>query len=528
MDLLPMLERLSNPEAYPNSVKSVELRQTHISVVCVTNDIVYKIKKPVKFSFLDFSSLEKRRFYCEREVELNRRLALDVYLGVVPIVFAEGRLRVDAPGEPIEWAVKMRRLPEAASLEQRLLRDEVGPQLIKLLARRVAGFHAAAPADSRIARYGSFDAVAKSILDNLIVGRIRDATLMDDVLFARLEKLTGQRLESSRALIDQRAGRGVPRDTHGDLHLDHVYVFPERLPPADLCIIDCIEFNEEFRYIDPIADVAFLVMDLKFHGRGDLARVLTDEYFDATGDSEGRQLLPLYVSYRAAVRAKVETLELAEVEIPEAERLLAAERARGHWLLALSELEKPFRRPCLLLVGGLPGTGKTTLARRLAEVADFCVIRSDIVRKELAGLSETSSSATAYQTGLYSTEWTERTYAECLRRAEELLQHGGRVIIDATFSQEAHRRRFLAAAQRLALPGLCLICQSDPEVIHRRLQERIGDASDADWKIYLAAAEKWEPASNRTAQVLNTIDSGRTGEFACEQAIQTLRNAELL
>ena len=134
MDLLPMLERLSNPEAYPNSVKSVELRQTHISVVCVTNDIVYKIKKPVKFSFLDFSSLEKRRFYCEREVELNRRLAPDVYLGVVPIVFAEGRLRMDAPGEPIEWAVKMRRLPEAASLEQRLLRDEVGPHEQAILA----------------------------------------------------------------------------------------------------------------------------------------------------------------------------------------------------------------------------------------------------------------------------------------------------------------------------------------------------------------------------------------------------------
>ena len=173
----------------------------------------------------------------------------------------------------------------------------------------------------------------------------------------------------------------MPRDTHGDLHLDHVYLFPDRAPPADLVIIDCIEFNERFRFADPVADMAFLVMDLAFHGRRDLARAFADAYFRASGDEEGRALLPFYTAYRAAVRGKVEGMELAEREVPEAERAAALVRARAHWLLALGELEEPGRRPCLVLVGGLPGTGKSTLARGLAEQAGFTVIRSDLVRR---------------------------------------------------------------------------------------------------------------------------------------------------
>src|SRR5438034_1293400 len=181
----------------------------------------------------------------------------------------------------------------------------------------------------------------------------------------------------------------MPRDTHGDLHLDHVYLFPEKKPPADLVIIDGIEFNERFRYSDPVADMAFLVMDLRFHGYHDLAQAFADAYFQAAGDEQGRTLLPFYTAYRAAVRGKVEGFELLEKEIPAAERAAALERARAHWLLALGELEQPAQKPCLVLVGGLPGTGKSTLAQGLAQRAGFQVIRSDVVRKQLAGLAPT-------------------------------------------------------------------------------------------------------------------------------------------
>lgn len=527
MDLQRLLTGLSDPLAYPHAVQSVELCQTHISVVALTDDVVYKIKKPVKFPFLDFSTLEQRRFYCEREVELNRRLAPDVYLGVVPIVVKAGRLQVDTDGEPVEWAVKMRRLPAAATLEQRLARNEVDPPLMRRLAQRLAAFHAAAPCNPHRMQYARFNAVSRNIRDNLQIAHTAGQTTIDTAVLTRLEELTRQCLTRSQELIERRADHNVPRDVHGDLHLDHVYVFPEQQPPADLAIIDCIEFNDAFRFVDPVADLAFLVMDLKFHNRRDLARDFVEAYFQAANDSEGRALLPLYTSYRATVRAKVETLELAESEIPAEERSAAAIRARGHWLLALSELEEPAQRPCLLLVGGLPGTGKTTLSRKLAQTAGFTVIRSDVVRKELAGLLPTAASDAHYGSGLYTREWSDRTYAECLRQTETLLAQGQRVLVDAKFSEEQRRQQFLDVARQLALPAHVFVCQASPDVIRERLQNRTGDASDADWKIYLAAVNDWEPVSVQNAQVLTTIET-QIADLAHQQAMQVLRIAELV
>ncbi len=528
MDITSLIAELSKPEIYPHDVQRVELRQTHISVICLTDDVVYKIRKPVKFSFLDFSTLAQRRFDCEREVELNQRLAPDVYLGIVPIVRRNGRVSVEGPGEIIDWAVKMNRLPDSATLEHRLQRGEVGPEMIGLLGRRLAAFHAAAASGAHIAEYGRYEAISHNVLENLEVVQGNGDAVIDSEQLARLTQLIRQRLESDRELIDRRKERGVPRDTHGDLRLDHVYFFPDRLPPADLCVIDCIEFNDAFRYADPVADIAFLIMDLKYHGHPELARRLTDEYFLAAGDEEGRQLLPLYVSYRAAVRAKVATLALAESEIPEAERKAASERARGLWLLALSELEAPWRRPCLVLVGGLQGTGKTTLARGLAEVAGFTVIRTDVVRKELIEESQRSSPGRTNTVGIYAEEHIDQTYDECLRRAVELLRRGRRVIVDATFSREVQRQRFLDAARRLGMPGYFLNCQADSEIVHRRLDERSGDASDADWQVYQTSVSKWEKAGNSTARVMTLVDCGQSAEAARDFAVDVLRKADLL
>jgi len=520
MDLPDLIAALSDPAAYSRP-GPVEVRQTHISAVFLVGDTVYKIRKPVNLGFVDFSTLVKRKHDCDEEVRLNRRLAPSVYRGVVPISIDEGKVRVGGSGEPIEWAVEMVRLPDDATLKMWLARDEITPAHIDRIARRVAEFHRSAERGDHVSRYGRFDVVAGNARENFAQTRAHVGVTVRPTVYDRVRELTEKSLSDLKPLIESRAARGVPCDTHGDLHLSHVYLFPNRPPPEDLVIIDCIEFAERYRYADPVADIAFLVMDLIYHGRRDLARACADAYFAAAGDEEGRALLPFYVAYRAVVRAKVEGMQLAEREIPEEQKEFMRWKAPAHWLLALGVLEVPNRRPVLLLIGGLPGTGKSTLARGLAAAANFTVVRSDEVRKELAGVP-----VTEHAPNLYTREWTERTYSECWRRAVELLQDGCRVIVDASFAEEARRGSFLYTARKQGVPSLLFICQTDPEVAQVRLRTRRGDASDAGWEVFQAMRDRWEAPSPETRPCTTVIDT-TDAATAARAAIYVLRRMEM-
>lgn len=527
MHLLPLIDALGKPEAYPHPADDIRIHQTHISVVALAGPFAYKVKKPVELGFLDFTTLEKRLHYCREEVRLNRRLAPDVYLGVVPLVDVEGRLRVDGAGDPVEYAVKMRRLPAGATALERLRRGELGAGTLRALGGRVAAFHAEAASGHEISRFGRWDVVAGNARENLEQSREHVGVCLSQSVHSRICAALEARLTELRPLIESRADADVPRDTHGDLHLDHVYLFPDEEPPRDLVVIDCIEFNERFRYADPVADMAFLAMDLLFRGRRDLERVFVDAYFDASGDRAGRALLPFYVAYRAAVRAKVGGMTAAETEVPRADRDVAIARARGHWLLALSQLEVPERGPALVLVGGLPATGKSTLAEMLARSGGFEVVSSDRVRKELAGLSPETSAAAAFGEGIYTPAWSDRTYAACLERAEARLFEGGRVIVDASF-REAHRRRaFLEAALRWGVRPVLLVCTASADTVRERMADRRSGASDADWEVYQAAAAAWEhePDDLRWSVEEVATDAGR--EEALSAAIDRLRREGL-
>jgi aminoglycoside phosphotransferase family enzyme/predicted kinase len=489
-DLMRLIDGLSRREAYPHPVPGdVKIHQTHISVVFLAGSYAYKVKKPVDMGFLDFTTLEQRRHFCHEEVRLNRRLAREVYLGVVPVSVEDGALRVDGRGVPVEYAVRMRRLPAEATLERRLLREESLTDALEKLGRKIAMFHAGAEAGPRVSRYGSWEVVAGNARENL---------------------------------LQSRGHRG------GDLHLDHVYFFPDREPPEDLVVVDCIEFNERFRYADPISDVAFLAMDLAYHGRRDLARVWVDAYFAFAEDASGRRLLPFYRSYRAAVRAKVDGMLAQEPEVSVAERDAAVQRARGHWLMALAELEQPARRPCLVLVAGLPGTGKSTVARGLAEAAGLHVIRADAVRKGLAGLPPDAPAAAGLDEGIYTPAWTERTYAACLDQAEEILFQGGRVVVDATFWQEARRSPFLDAGIRWGIRTLLLQLVAEPEAVKARLQARTAGPSDADWAIYRRLAERWEDPSAATERTRATVDASGEPSEVVTAAMAVLRAVDLV
>ncbi|MGD9723130.1 MAG: AAA family ATPase [Pirellulales bacterium] len=538
MDLEPLIEALSRPTAYPGGADHVVVHQTHISAVFLAGEHAYKIKKPVNLGFLDFTTLERRRHFCHEEVRLNRRLAPDVYLGVVPIrADAAGALHVESAGdtdEPagseavvIEWAVRMRRLPDEATLDHRLQDgQDVGPWM-RVLGQRLAEFHARADRGAHIAHFGSYEVVERNALENFDQSARQVGTTVSAAVFERLRGLTEGELARHRPLIEARATRGVPCDTHGDLRPGHVYLFPEQAPPANLVIVDCIEFNERFRFSDPVADIAFLAMGLQRAGHAELAAAFCEAYVHAAGDDEGRRLLPFYIAYRAAVRGKVDGMQTFNHEIPERDRAIALAKARGFWLLGLGALEAPQRRPCLLVIVGLPGTGKSTLAADLAARAGCEVIRSDVVRKELAGAAPAASQAAPFGEGIYTPEWTERTYDECRRRAEQLLFEGRRVIVDASFNSEAQRQTILEAAIHWGVPPLILECTADAAVVRARLAARTGDASDADWQIYEQAAARWQPPGPLAARHWVTIDTSAEREAALQQALGALKRRGL-
>jgi aminoglycoside phosphotransferase family enzyme/predicted kinase len=497
--------------------------------VFLTDTLAYKVKKPVGFDFLDYSTLEKRKHWCEEEVRLNRRLAPSVYLGVVPITEDSATFQIEGPGSVVEWAVKMRRLPEAASLAAAVARDEVSHEVVALVARRIAHFHRHAQRSESIARFGRFDLVARNARDNFDHSGLHVGATESRHVFERLRLLTEESLGRHRALIEDRAAQGVPCDAHGDLRMDHVYLFPDREPPNDVVIVDCIEFNLRFRASDPVSDMAFLIMELIRHGRPDLAQTFRHAYFAAAGEVQGMALVPLYMSYRAAIRAKVSGLKTAEPEVPLDERATARREARAHWLVALGALENPGRRCCLVLLGGLPGTGKSTLAQALASHAGFDVIRSDQVRKELAAARGLASAdaPSRYAAGIYSPEWTAQTYDECLARADAALFEGKRVLVDATFRAESHRLRFLNMALHWGVPGIFLICHADAAVVKSRIEQRRNDVSDADWAIYLQAARHWEPPGPRVYYFSHAIDTGRSDPQPLQQALDSLRQCEV-
>jgi aminoglycoside phosphotransferase family enzyme/predicted kinase len=528
MDLPQLIEGLSRPSAYDGDVDGVEVHQTHISVVFLAGQLAYKVKKPVRLGFVDYGTLERRRHCCWEEVRLNRRLAPDVYLGVVPVCRLGESVRVEGTGEVVEWAVKMRRLPEWATLRRRVSVGLIRADDMVALARRLARFHATAESGPAVAACCTLAAIAANARENLDQSADQVGATLSRSTFERLRERTEVVLDRLRGTIEARAAAGIPRDTHGDLRLDHVYWFPDRPAGDEWVVIDCIEFDPRYRHADPIADIAFLAMELSLEGRSDLAAAFDDAYLRVAGDAEGGELLPFYRAYRAAVRGKVEGLKLAEPEIPEAERSAARDRARALWLCALSELEEPGRRPCLVLLAGLPGTGKSTLARSLAERAGFTVLRTDAIRKELAGRRDSTAPPAGFAEDIYTPDWDDRTYDECLRRAERILFEAGRVLVDAGLRAEARRRLFLDAARRWGVAGRLLLCHADPDVIRHRLEHRRDDASDAGWRVYQEAARRWEPLGAATVAATREIEAGGAPMRTLDRALAALREFALL
>ncbi len=489
--LPPLIRALLDPAAYPEPPPTVELRQTHISYVLLAGEYVYKIKKPVALGFLDYSTPRRRAYYCRREVQLNRRLAPEVYLGVVPIVERRGRVRVGGPGRVRERAVLMRRLPEAGMLPQLLARGAATPALMEQIAARLAAFHAAAAHGPRVARYGSPAAVRRTAEENLARIRAYVGRTLAAARYDHLAAWTTAFLTAQRPLLRERVRAGRIRDGHGDLHAASICVVD-----GEVVLFDCIEFSSRLRCTDVAAEVAFLAMDLDHYGRAELAAAFVDAYVAASGDAALRQLLPYYQAQRALVRGLVASIAADDAALDAAARAGQAALARSYFDLAYYAYTGGAPRPLLLLVGGLPASGKSTLAQALASRLALVVLNSDVVRKRLAGLAPTARAWARYGAGLYSAAATEATYAALLAEARAWLARGYPVALDATFRHAAHRAQAVALAEACGVPWLAVECVCPPAVARGRLAARDTAAetvSDADWAVYEQLAAAWEP-----------------------------------
>jgi len=487
-DSRPAIVRdLLRPESLRRGARgTVELRTTHASWVFLCGADVFKLKRPVDLGFLDFRTIEARRRDCEDEVRLNRRLAPDIYLGVLPVRRDRAGHRVDEQGEGeiADWVVHMRRLPDEASAASLLARGRLNRDRLAALASTVAGSLDAAPS---AARFGEVAALRHNVEENLAQSRpfaAPDGMVEPDVLEA-IWRHSDRTLRLRSELFTARARGGRIREGHGDLRLEHVYFVPSFVSSPTgherPVVIDCVEFSERLRAGDVAAEIAFLAMELEAAGQPALAAGFVARSAEALDDFDLYGVLDFYLAYRAWVRAKVAGLVARDPQTDHPVRARKLEEARLYFSLARASGARPVARPALVAVGGVIGSGKSTLAAALGAELAAPVVGSDRTRKAMAGLAPTERGSDE----LYTAERIDATYAELLRRAEVVLGSGRTVIVDATFESPLWRRR-AADLARASGARFAFIEASCPDwiVLRDRVRERaarpaISDAGEA-------------------------------------------------
>jgi len=477
---------LRDPSIYPHPVEKIEVEETHISKVFLTGLFVYKVKKPVDFGFVDFSTLAKRRHWCEQEVQLNQRLSRGVYLEVVEITRGPEGFALGGRGEPVEYAVKMRELPRARSMLALLHRGEVTPPMIDDLGRVLAAFYSAARGGPEIDPIGSVEVIRANSEENFsqIEPFVADLLEREEFLFVR--QAVGEFLERHGDLFQRRVETGRIRDGHGDLRLDHIY-FEDRIQ-----IIDCVEFNERLRQEDVTADLAFLAMDLDSLGCGHLGWRLVKTYAQAAGDPEIYILLDFYKCYRACVRCKVDCLRIAEGGLGDSEARELRRRARRHSRLAAA-YGATFSRQTLWLVCGLSASGKSTIAGEMATRLRVRVRSSDVVRKLLFGIPPRKPAPAEFGEGIYTAAQTTRTYETLLGEVREELRSGRSAIADATFGKRGFRDQARQLAREFGAHIVFVECICPEPLLQRRLSNRRGNlVTDARLQHFEAQSRAFE------------------------------------
>ena len=505
MHTTDLINALQNPAIYDHAVDEIKVIETHISWLILTGNYAYKIKKPVDFGFLDFSSLEQRKHYCEQELQLNQRLAPDLYLEVVTLTGSAERPVINGPDTPFEYAVKMRQFDPHMQLDNLLQRNELNHDHIDQLADTIAGFHQRiehAPNDSP---FGSAEAVWYPVAENFDQIRTRLQNEEELTRLKRLKTWSEQCFEQLKPVISTRKQQGFIRNCHGDMHLANITLIDNKVT-----VFDCIEFNDNFRWIDVISEIAFTTMDLIDRKRPDFAARLLDRYLQRTGDYAGLSLMRFYQTYRALVRAKVAMLRHSQAGLSENEKEESLRQYKEYSRLA--ETFTQFQPPTLCIAHGVSGSGKTTLTQPLLERYGMIRLRSDVERKRLFGLSAEAKSGSDADQGIYTTSASTQTYQQLLLLSQTTLQAGYHTIVDATFLKRDQRQMFCQLAQTLQLPFVILHFYADEALLQKWIKQRHTegkDASEATIEVLTQQLNTEDTLDQDEADLIISIDTGR-------------------
>lgn len=517
-----LIAALREHAVYTHAVHNIDVIETHISWVILTGDYAYKLKKPVNLGFLDFTSLEQRRFYCAEELRLNRRLAPALYLEVVAITGSAEHPVWNGAGDAIEYAVKMRQFPQEGLLDRMLERGALTPQHIDQLAARIAAFHGEVEVAGAGSPFGTPQRVLEPAMENFRQIRALLDTPADLSALDALQAWTERQHGALAATFAQRKHDGFVRECHGDMHLGNI-----ALVDGEVTVFDCIEFNDNLRWIDVVSEVAFLVMDLMDRERADLAWRALNAYLERSGDYAGLAVLRYYLVYRAMVRAKVTVIRSGQ---PGAvDRRAAMQRYRSYIDLAQT-LATP-GTPELIINHGLSGSGKTTLSQPILEAIGAIRIRSDIERKRLYGMAALQRSGSGIASDMYAADATALTYGRLGELARAVVQAGYTVIVDATFLQRSQRDAFRALAASLTAAFAICDFRAAAEMLRQRVAQRLQhgrDASEADLAVLQHQLGTQQPLAPEELADVVVVDSERGADVgAAVEQLQAVLGARL-
>ena len=509
-----LFQAMADPDFYPHEVRDLSQRETHISKVFLTGPYVYKIKKPVDLGFVNFSSLEQRRYFCEQEILLNKRLTDGVYLGVIPISHDGRRFGLNTSGQVVEYAVKMRQLPRSATMRSLLADHCIASNDLVRLAARLAVFHKTARrVKDPAVRTNARSACTENFRQIMpYIGKMLDAGQYDFIRAATFNFLI-----RNKELFERRIASGHFRDGHGDLRTEHVYFTMD----GRIQILDCIEFNERLRLVDTASDVAFLIMDLESQLRSEAARELLRSYYERCDDPGMPALLDFYKCYRAMVRCKVNCIRLGPHLL--SNQLRSSLTANAQCYLHLAHYyARRFSRPTIWVFCGLPGSGKSTLAAKLADLLVVENYNSDRMRKQMAGLSPMARANGPADKGIYDAEMSTKVYDRLYAMARKAIAESRSLILDATYSAASHRDKLRHLADDCGIRILFAECRTGDDDLRRRLTRRestpsVSDARSAHlglMKNRFTALSEIPPAQHLV------LDTGRSQE-ACVRELLT-------